>query len=201
MNRSFLPLGLFVLLAPALSTAADQNPSANAPARVAEPREVIVAFADLCIMAPNAAAEDAAVKARGGKPITETPPPGAPPGRHFDLQVDGMRSRVGFAETVCMLDIDGVDIPATATMFDGFLADVFQEMGIAEAQDSRPLPTGGRKVRDLHIAQPGDQFGMRLTLFAFDHDGAPSTMVLIRNVEDAYPPAQAAAPPKADATN
>jgi len=193
MNRPFLLLGSLLLLAPTLSAAVGSTPSLDMSARIAEPREVIVAFADLCLMAPNAAAEDSAVKARGGTPITATPPPGSPPGRHFDLQINGVRARVGFSDSVCMLDISAADVSATTTVLEDFLAHVFNEMGIAEAQDGRPLPPGGRIVRDLHLAKPGDPFGLRLTLLAIDRPGAPSTMVLFRSFEKPDAQAQAAA--------
>lgn len=193
MNRPFLPLGLLLLIAPALSAAAGSAPSLDVSARIAEPREVIIAFADLCLMAPNAAAEDSAVKARGGTPITATPPPGSPPGRHFDLRINGVRARVGFSDSVCMLDVSAADVSATSTVLEGFLAQVFNELGTAEAEDGPPLPPGTRMVRDLHLAKPGDPFGLRLTLLAMDSPGAPSTVILFRRIEEPNAQAQAAA--------
>jgi TonB family protein len=193
MNRPILPMGLLLLLAPALPAAAGSTTSLDLSARIAEPREVILAFADLCLMAPNAAAEDSAVKARGGTPITAKPQPGSPPGRHFDLRINEVPARVGFSDSVCMLDVNAADVSATSAVLDDFLANVFKEMGAAEAHDDRPLPPGARMVRDMHLAKPGDPFGLRLTLLAMDRPGAPSSMVLFRSFEE--PDAQAQAAP------
>jgi len=191
VKRSYWPLGLVLLLAPALSAAAE-------PERVAEPKEVIVAFADLCIMAADVAAEDAAAKERGGTPITVDVPADSPPGRHFDLKVDEVLARVGFSDSACMLMVDAVDVPATAAMLEDFLTHVFDDTGISEAQDDRPLPPGSRKVRDIHLAKPGDTVGMRLTVLAVDHPGSPTTMMLMRNFEAPDARARAATPKPAE---
>ena len=195
MKNPALALGLLLLLAPVASaTAAETPPSLDVRARVADPREVVIAFADLCLMAANDAAEDAAVKARGGTPIAETPPQGAPPGRHYDFAVSGVPARVGFGNNngVCMLDVVATDVPATLAMFEDFLTDVFSSMGRAEANDGRPPPPGGRTVRDVHLAKPGDPFGFRLTLIAVDRPGAPSNLILFRFFEQPNARAQAA---------
>lgn len=177
MTRPLLPLALLFLLMPALPAVAQST-----PARTAAPQAAVIAFADLCIMAPGPEAEDAAVRKRGGTPIKDTPPPGSAPGRHFDLQVDNVRARVCFGEWVCMLEIGAADADATAAVFDGFVAEVFTAMHATPTQPGPP-PPGGRILRDLFLEKPGDPFRMRLTLAAIDHPGAPQSMVLLRRFE------------------
>ena len=145
MTRPLLSLALLFLLMPALPVTA-QSPPARA-ARNAAPQAAVIAFADLCIMAPGPEAEDAAVRKRGGTPIKDTPPPGSAPGRHFDLQVDDVRARVGFGEWVCMLEIGAADANATASVFDDFVAEVFSAWRATPAQ-SDPPPPGGRILRE-----------------------------------------------------
>lgn len=180
MKRPLLCLVFVLLLLPACPVSA-QSTLARA-VRSADPQAVVIAFADLCIMAPGPEAEDAAVRKRGGTRIKDTPPPGSAPGRHFELQLDKVRARVGFGEWVCMLDIGAVNANATAAVFDGFVAEVFTSMHATPTQEGAP-PPGGRILRDLFLEKAGDPFRMRLTLVAIDNPGAPGSMILLRRFE------------------
>lgn len=180
LRRPLVRLALLLLLMPALPATAQSTPARAA--RNAAPQAAVIAFADLCIMAPGPEAEDAAVRKRGGTPIKDTPPPGSAPGRHFDLQVDDVRARVGFGEWVCMLEIGAADANATASVFDDFVAEVFSAWRATPAQ-SDPPPPGGRILRDVFLERPGDPFRMRLVLVDIDHPGAPWSMFLIRRFE------------------
>lgn len=177
MTRLTLPVALLLLLISACTATAQSTPARAV--RSADAQAVTIAFADLCIMAPGPEAEDAAVRKRGGTSIKEMPPPGSAPGRHFELQVDKVRSRVSFSQRVCMLEIGAADANAMAAVFDGFVAQVFTAMYATPAQEGPP-PPGGRILRDLFLEKPGDPFRMRLTLVAIENAGVPGSMILLR---------------------
>ena len=144
LRRPLVRLALLLLLMPALPATAQSTPARAA--RNAAPQAAVIAFADLCIMAPGPEAEDAAVRRRGGTPIKDTPPPGGRILRDVFLERPGDPFRM----RLVLVDIDHPGAPWSM-----FLIRRFEPIGTLDAAGKALAPAGSAPNADAgEQAQP-----------------------------------------------